>query len=65
MTFLDCPARLDQEGAVRCGLPAEIWGRFIMRSTDGPLECAMIRCPVGHYFSGSIRSLTSDGTNKP
>jgi hypothetical protein len=24
MMFLDCPAYLDQEGTVRCGLPAEV-----------------------------------------
>ena len=62
--FLDCPAYLDQEGAVRCGLPAEVRCRFTMRSTDGPVESAMIRCPAGHYFNGAIESLTWDGTDK-
>ena len=62
--FLDCPAYLDQEGAVRCGLPAEVRCRFTMRSTDGPVESAMIRCPAGHYFCGAIESLTWDGTDK-
>ena len=28
MMFLDCPAYLDQDGAVRCGLPAEVRCRF-------------------------------------
>ena len=60
MMFLDCPAYLDKEGAVRCGLPAEVRSRFIMRSTDGPLESAMIRCPVGHVFNGPIEYLTWD-----
>ena len=64
MMFLDCPAYLDQDGAVRCGLPAEVRCRFTMRSTDGPVESAMIRCPAGHYFSGAIESLTWDGTDK-
>jgi hypothetical protein len=40
MMFLDCPACLDEEGAVRCGLPAEVRCRFSMRSTGGPLESA-------------------------
>ena len=62
--FLDCPAYLDQDGAVRCGLPAEVRCRFTMRSTDGPIESAMIRCPAGHYFCGAIESLTWDGTDK-
>jgi hypothetical protein len=58
MMFLDCPAYLDQEGAARCGLPAEVRRRFTMSSTDGPLESAMIRCPVGHWFNGPIEFLT-------
>jgi len=60
MMFLDCPAYLDQDGAVRCGLPAEVSCRFTMRSTEGPMEGAMIRCPVGHCFCGAIESLTWD-----
>jgi hypothetical protein len=64
MMFLNCPAYLDHEGAVRCGLPAEVRCRFTMRSTDGPVESAMIRCPAGHCFSGAIESLTWDGKDK-
>ena len=63
MMFLDCPACLDQGGAVRCGLPAEVRCRFTMHSTDGPVESAMIRCPVGHHFNGAIESLTWDSTD--
>ena len=64
MMFLDCPAYLDHEGAVRCGLPAEVRCRFTMDSTDGPLDSAMIRCPAGHCFTGAIESLTWDGKDK-
>jgi hypothetical protein len=60
MMFLDCPAYLDEDGAVRCRLPAEVTGRFTLRSTDGPLESARIRCPAGHFFNGPIESLTCD-----
>jgi hypothetical protein len=63
MMFLDCPAYLDEQGAIRCGLPAEVSCRFTMRSTGGPLECAMIRCPAGHWFNGPIGSLTCNGTD--
>jgi hypothetical protein len=52
MMFLDCPGYLDQDGAARCGLPAEVRCRFTMRSTDGPVESVMITCPAGHYFNG-------------
>jgi len=58
LMFLDCPAYLDRDGSERCGLPAEVRRRFMMRSTDGPLEGAMIRCPAGHWFNGPIESLT-------
>ena len=61
MTFLDCPAYLDDAGTVRCGLPAEVRRRFTMRSSDGPVEGAMIKCPVGHWFNGPIASLTLQG----
>ena len=56
--FLDCPAYLDDDGAVRCGLPAVVQARYAIRSTDGPLESAKIRCPRGHWFNGPIESLT-------
>jgi hypothetical protein len=61
--FLNCPAYLDQDRALRCGLPAEVRCRFTMRSTDGPIECAMIRCPAGHHFNGAIESLTWDSSD--
>ena len=56
--FLDCPAQLDETGNPSCGLPALVQYRYRMRSTDGPLECAKIRCPRGHWFSGPLGSLT-------
>ena len=64
MMFLDCPAYLDKDGSVRCGFPAEVRYRFSMRSTDGPLESAMIKCAAGHDFSGPIESLTWDSKDK-
>jgi hypothetical protein len=63
MMFLNCPAYLDQDRAVRCGLPAEVRCRFTMRSTDGPLESAMIRCPAGHHFNAPIEFLAADSTD--
>ena len=60
VAFLDCPAYLDKHGTVRCGLPAEVEYAYSMKSTDGPLESAKIRCPRGHGFNGPIESLTWD-----
>ncbi len=56
--YLDCPAFLDGQGAVRCGLPAEVKRSYSMDSTDGPLDSVMIRCPVGHWFNGPLEFLT-------
>ena len=59
-TFMDCPAYLDGRPQVRCGLPAEVEGRWTMASTDEPLPAVKIRCPRGHWFSGPVDSLTWD-----
>jgi len=56
--FLDCPAYLDDERTVMCGLPAEVRCRFTMQPTGGPVESAVIRYPAGHWFNGPIESLT-------
>ena len=58
MMFLDCPAYLDEEGAERCGLPAEVNAQFNMSSTSGPIGNVKIRCPSGHWFNGPIEFLT-------
>jgi hypothetical protein len=58
MMFLDCPAYLDGDGALRCGLPAEVTDRVTMRSTDGPVEILKISCPAGHWFNAPLDSLT-------
>jgi len=64
MMFLDCPAYLDRDGAVRCGLPAEVERQYTMSSNDGPAESAKIRCPAGHWFNGAIESLTRESRDK-
>ena len=58
--FLDCPAYVDEDRKERCGLPAAVGRWFVMDSTDGPLESAMIRSPVGHFFNGPVEFLTYD-----
>jgi hypothetical protein len=58
MMFLDCPAYLDRDGALRCGLPAEVEDRVTMPSTGGPVEILRISCPAGHWFNGPLESLT-------
>jgi hypothetical protein len=65
MIFMDCPEYMDEDGAVRCGLPAEVEYRYAVRSSDGPLESAKVRCPRGHWFNGPVESLTWDQRTSP
>ena len=62
VTYMDCPAYKDAQGHARCGLPAEVVRRYTMDSTDGPLESALIRCPLGHWFNGPVESLRWEGS---
>jgi hypothetical protein len=65
MEFLACPAYLDDERSVRCGLPAEVRCRFTMRSSDGPLESVMIQCPARHHFNAPVEFLTFEDGSSP
>jgi hypothetical protein len=58
VTFLDCPAYLDRHGTARCGLPAVVEYRYPIRSAEGTLDGAKIRCPRGHWFVGPVETLT-------
>jgi hypothetical protein len=62
--LVDCPAFLGRDGAVRCGLPAEVETRYTIGSTDGPLEGARIRCPRGHWFNGPMEALSATGSRQ-
>jgi hypothetical protein len=57
MIFLDCPAYLDRDGTRRCGLPAEVEDKYTMSSTGGPVDCARISCPAGHWFNAPVECL--------
>jgi hypothetical protein len=63
--FLDCPEYLDQRGAARCGLPAEVQYRYTVESSSGPLESVKIRCPRGHWFNGPVQSLIWSHNDQP
>jgi hypothetical protein len=65
LMFMDCPAYLDKDGALRCGLPAEVEYRYAVESTDAPLESAKIRCPQGHWFNAPVASLTWRSDTEP
>ena len=52
--FIDCPAYMDELGAVRCGLLAEVQDQYTMTSTGRPLGSAKIQCPRRHWFNGPV-----------
>jgi hypothetical protein len=58
MVLLDCPAILDGDNLVRCGLPAEMEYRHPVMTTAGPLDVVKINCPRGHWFLGPVEILT-------
>jgi hypothetical protein len=37
-----------------CAEPAEVVERFVLESTDGPVDHARIRCVRGHWFLLSL-----------
>jgi hypothetical protein len=65
MEFLACPAYLNHDGSVRCGLPAEVTCRFTMHSSDGPLESVMMQCPARHHFNAPVEFLTFEDGPSP
>lgn len=42
MEFVDCP---------ECGLPAEVRDRFVLESTDGPIEHVKTQCVKRHCLT--------------
>jgi hypothetical protein len=64
MMFLDCPAYCDEDGSLRCDLPAEMEYRYTQGSTGAQLESAKIRCPRGHWFNGPIEFFTWKSTER-
>jgi hypothetical protein len=45
-----------------CGLPAEITDRFVLRSTDGPIEYVRAYCLGKHIFTVPAARMASLGS---
>jgi hypothetical protein len=50
--FSPCPA---------CGAIAEITDRFVLASTDGPVDHLALSCAAGHHFRMPADSRPADG----
>jgi hypothetical protein len=50
---------LDLVGCPDCAAPAEIVERYVLESTDGPIEHATVLCSDRHRFTVLVERLTS------
>lgn len=48
---MKCPA---------CPCPAEVVRRYVLESTHGPIEHALVACAAGHYWNGPITLLAEE-----
>jgi hypothetical protein len=48
---VNCPA---------CASPAEVTRRYVLDSTDGPIEHAIVMCASGHIWNGPIALLAEE-----
>jgi hypothetical protein len=55
---------LDLVGCPTCAAPAEIVERFVLNSTDGPIEHATVLCADRHRFTVLVERLASPRTKE-
>ena len=48
---------MDSTTCPDCGAPAEVTDRFVLESTDGPLEHLRLRCIRRHWFLLPVATL--------
>ena len=48
---------MDTTTCPECGAPAEVTDRFVLESTDGPIEHLRLQCAGPHWFLMSTESL--------
>ena len=48
---------MDATTCPECGAPAEVTDRFVLESTDGPIEHVRVRCAGLHWFLMSTETL--------
>jgi hypothetical protein len=50
---------LDLVGCPACAAPAEVVDRYVLESTDGPIEHATVMCAVRHRFTVLVERLAT------
>jgi hypothetical protein len=43
-----------------CDARVSVEHRYVLASTDGPIEHIKVRCTVGHWYDASVESLLRD-----
>jgi hypothetical protein len=56
---------MDTTTCPECGAPAEVTDRFVLESTDGPIEHLRLQCAGRHWFLMSTESLARHRTPAP
>jgi hypothetical protein len=55
------PARLELIVCPHCGAAAEVVDRFVLQSTNGPVEHVKVRCVTGPWFVLTDEPVAEDG----
>lgn len=50
---------MDTTTCPECGAPAEVTDRFVLESTDGPIEHATVVCALRHRFTVLVERLAT------
>ena len=50
---------IDLVGCPACAAPAEVVDRYVLESTDGPIEHATVVCAVKHRFTVLVERLAT------
>lgn len=56
------PATLDLTHCPACSAPAEIVGRFVLESTEGPIEHVRVHCVEREWFVIPVSTLAAATT---
>lgn len=54
---MESASNIEIVGCPQCGAPAEVTDRFVLASTDGPVELVKVHCVLRHWFTVLLTDL--------